>query len=121
MAKKILVIEDQPPILKLISSRLKSQGYLVLAAEDGQMGIEMIKAENPDLIITDLAMPKIPGNVVVRIVKQSKNHSHIPVIMLSAFIHGGEKETVEIPADEYIPKPFDGDLLLAKVKALLEK
>lgn len=119
MSQKILVVEDQPPVLKMITSRLKSEGYTVVTAKDGQEGIEKVKSENPDLVITDLAMPRMTGNVLVRIMKLSEQHKRIPIIMLSAFVHEKMGEGVEVPADAYIPKPFDGARLVAKVKELL--
>jgi len=121
MAKKILIIEDQPPIVKSLKTRLKALGHDVVTAQDGHEGVEKVKMEVPDLIITDLAMPKMTGNVVVRILKQSQEFQHIPIIMLSAFIRGNENESVEVPADAYVPKPFDANALMVRVQTLLEK
>lgn len=119
--KKILFIEDLPEIQKLVSSRLRSNGYDVSVAKDGQEGMVKVESEKPDLIITDLAIPKITGNVIVRILKSSEKHKHIPIIMLSAFIHEKMGAGLDFPADAYIPKPFDAAVLLAKIKELLHE
>lgn len=115
------MVEDQPDILKQLKNRLKANGYEVLIAEDGQQGVEIANTQMPDLIITDLALPKITGNVIVRILKKSEKHRHIPIIMLSAFIREGEGAGVEVPADLYIRKPFNSEELIAGVKLLLQR
>jgi CheY-like chemotaxis protein len=119
MAAKILIIEDQESIVKLLVKRLKSQGYEVLTATDGKRGLEMAKSGQPDLIVTDLAMPGMTGNVIIRVLRQSEEYKKIPIIMLSAFIRGTEHESHEFPADAYIKKPFDAQMLLDKIKELL--
>lgn len=118
--KKILVIDDNVEIVRLLASFLKDHGYEVVTACDGQTGIDKVAIEMPDLVIADLAMPKITGNVLVRIVKSSKKYSQIPVIMLSAFVDESMKEGVEIPADAYVTKPFDEEEFLALVRQLIE-
>lgn len=121
MAKKILVIEDQKELAKLYATRLKAAGYDVTAAHDGQKGMEEVPRVNPDLIVTDLAMPGMPGNSIVRILKSSEQYRHIPIIMVSAFVQENMKSSVEIPADFYITKPFKAEALLEKVQELLAK
>ncbi|MCB9800130.1 MAG: response regulator [Candidatus Omnitrophica bacterium] len=118
---KILIIEDQKDIIKLISARLKANGYTVVAAQDGQMGFDLIAKEKPDLVITDMAMPGLNGNLVVRKVREMEEIKNIPIIMLSAFVHDKTGEGVEVPADFYIKKPFEAPFLLEKIKELLEK
>jgi len=92
-----------------------------VSALDGQAGMDMVSSEKPDLIITDLALPKINGNAIVRILKESPQFKDTPIIMLSAFVNDTMAKAVDFPADVYIAKPFDADPLLAKVKELLEK
>ena len=116
MAKKILLIEDQPEMVKLIKTRLKANGYDVVTAGDGVEGVEKVKTQKPDLVITDLALPKMTGNVVVRVIKKTEELKHIPVIMLSAFVRGNEKDSLEVPADDYMAKPFDAAMLLEMIK-----
>lgn len=117
--KKILIIEDQKDIAKLLESRLKAAGYKVQTALDGQAGMQEIPRVNPDLIITDLAMPGIPGNTIVRILKASDQYKHIPIIMLSAFVNDSMGAGVEVPADFYMRKPYQAEVLLAKIAELL--
>jgi DNA-binding response OmpR family regulator len=117
--KKILIIEDQKDIAKLLESRLKAAGFTVLVALDGQIGMQEVPKLNPDLIITDLAMPGIPGNTIVRILKASEQYNRIPIIMLSAFVSDGMGAGVEVPADFYMRKPYHAEVLLAKIRELL--
>ncbi len=120
-APKILIIEDQKDIIKLLVTRLKTAGYEVATAEDGQAGMREVPLQNPDLIITDLAMPGMPGNTIVRILKSSVKYKHIPIIMLSAFVHEKMGDGVEVAADVYMPKPYQAEALLAKIKELLPR
>lgn len=117
--KKILVIEDQKDLAKLLESRLKAAGYKVHVSLDGQAGMQDVLKFNPDLIVTDLAMPGIPGNTIIRILKASEQHKHIPIIMLSAFVSDSMGAGVEVPADCYLRKPYQAEVLLAKIKELL--
>jgi two-component system alkaline phosphatase synthesis response regulator PhoP len=117
---RILVVEDDPKILKLLSSDLELEGYSVLTAKDGVEGLEQAKNMKPDLIILDVMMPKMNGYDVCRALR--KDGSDIPIIMLTA--KGQEAEKVvglEIGADDYVTKPFGGMELMARVKALLRR
>lgn len=118
-AKKILIIEDQKDIAKLLGLRLKAAGYTVATSLDGQAGMQQVAKVNPDLIITDLALPGIPGSTVVRLLKASDQYKHIPIIMLSAFVSDSMSAGVEVPADFYIRKPYQAEELLAKIRELL--
>jgi adenylate cyclase len=119
--KKLLVIEDLPEIQKLLSARLKASGYDVITAKDGIEGMGKAEHDNPDLIITDLALPQMTGNVLVRVLKSSEKFKHIPIIMLSAFVHEKMGLGVEFPADAYIAKPFQAEVLIDKVRELLKE
>ncbi len=120
MGKKILIIEDQQDIVKLLTARLKASGYDVHAAFEGTSGMNMVAKITPDLIITDLALPGMTGNIIVRILKASEQFKKIPIVMLSAFVHEKMGAGVEVPADVYMPKPFQADKLLEKVQELLK-
>ncbi len=119
--KKILLIEDQEEMRNLLTARLKRSGYAVDVAKDGVEGLEKARKTIPDLVISDLVMPAMTGNVVVRIMKSNDKLKHIPVIMLSAFIEERMQMNVEVPADAYIPKPFEWEELAAKIEELLLK
>lgn len=122
-AKKILVVDDEPDAVVLLSIRLKSCGYDVISAPDGKACLKKAVEENPDLIILDILMPEINGLEVCRCLKKSDRTKDIPVIMLTA--KGSDTDKVVgrvIGADYYIAKPFNPEDLLSKMKtALAEK
>lgn len=118
---KILIIEDNQELSRLLAHRLRDEGYKVFQAEDGQKGLLKVQTEQPDLLIVDLAMPRLPGNRVIRILKDDPAFQDIPIIMLSAFVTPEMKERVEVPADCYISKPFDEKFLLNKVDELISR
>lgn len=117
--KKILVVDDEKPISDIIKFNLEKEGYEVVTAFDGEEAIEKVEAENPDLIVLDVMLPKKDGLEVVREVR--KTHS-MPIIMVTA------KETeidkvlgLELGADDYVTKPFSNRELVARVKANLRR
>ncbi len=120
-AGKILIIEDNKDLLKLLAQLIRDQGYEVSTAVDGQEGLEKVQTEEPDLVIADLAIPKMTGNVVVRILKQSPRFVRLPIIMLSAFVSPDMQFNVEVPADCYMSKPFNEEALLHKIEELIAK
>ncbi len=122
MAKKILVVEDEPELVKALEVRLKTQDYEVITALDGEEGLRKAREESPDLIILDIMLPKMDGFKVSRLLKFDERYKHIPVIMLTAKVEK-EDEALggETGADEYITKPFEWEHLAEKVKEHLEK
>lgn len=119
--KKILLVDDEPDIVLMVSNRLKASGYEVLSALDGQAGLELAKTTKPDLIILDLMLPKMDGYKVCGFIKKDSRYSRIPVIMFSAKAQQDDIKTgEELGADAYIVKPFDSSVLLAKIAELLE-
>lgn len=119
---KILVIEDEEHIVELLKFNLENNGYDVVSARDGLEGLDMIRAEKPDLVLLDLMLPKVDGIEVCKVVKLDKEISEIPIIMLTA--KGGETDKVlglEIGADDYITKPFSIRELLARIKVVLRR
>jgi len=120
--KKILVVDDEPDVASLLTLMLKSQGYAVINAADGQETLEKARGENPDLILLDVMLPKMDGYKVARMLKFDENYSHIPIIMLTAKIQERDKATgLEMGVNDYMTKPFDTAVLLARVKERLEK
>ena len=121
-SKKILVVDDEPDVASLLTLMLKSQGYDVITARDGQEALEKARNQNPDLILLDVMLPKMDGYKVARMLKFDENFSHIPIILLTAKIQDKDRQTgMEMGANDYVTKPFDTTSLLAKVKALLAK
>ena len=117
--KRVLIIEDDPDIRKVLSMRLEINGFSVMEAEDGQQGLDMAKSETPDLIIADLMMPKMDGFEACRMIRFDDNIKDIPIIVLSALSEEDErKKAFESGADAYFIKPFDLELLLNKIKSL---
>ena len=122
MSKKILVVDDEPFIVQMVTSRLKSSGYELLSAADGDEALKKARSEQPDLIILDLMLPKIDGFQVCATLKQDERYKHIPIVLLTA--KGGEESRQigieECGADDYVTKPFDAQALLEKIKKLLK-
>lgn len=118
--KKILIADDEPDFVELISMRLEVNGFEVVAAKDGQEAIDKTKKEKPDLLILDLMMPKLDGFEVCRMLKFDDNFKNLPIIVLSALDQQQDREkAIEAGADEYFIKPFDLSLLLTKIKNLI--
>jgi DNA-binding response OmpR family regulator len=121
MAKKatILVVDDEPHVLKLVKANLESSDYRVLTAEDGEQAIRAVETKLPDLVILDLMLPKMDGYTVCSRIRE---FSSVPVIMLTArsakvdLVHG-----FEVGADDYLTKPFDVAELLMRVQAVLRR
>jgi two-component system cell cycle response regulator DivK len=117
MAKKILIIEDEPKNLKLFSDLLTRFGYEISEATDGEMGVESSRTTNPDLILMDIMMPKMDGLEATRIIKADCTTKHIPILALTSYAMKGDRErTIEAGCDGYLAKPVDIGELLKAVK-----
>lgn len=120
--KSILVVEDNDGFRQYLVKELSHIYNKVLMAEDGLQGAMMAEEHNPDLIITDVMMPRMSGTEMCRRIKENLQTSHIPVILLTAWsTDEGRAEGYKVGADAYIAKPFDMDVLLARISNLLEK
>jgi len=119
MAKKILVIDDEPKIVEICRDYLKAAGYEVTSAEDGLRGLAAIRRERPDLIVLDLMLPGIDG---LELCRQLRRESSVPVIMLTARVDETDKLIgLELGADDYITKPFSPRELVARVRTVLRR
>ena len=117
MAKKILVVNDETELLKAINILLKTSGYEVVTAQDGQEGLEKAKSLSPDLIVLDILMPKMDGYEVCRLLKFDEKYKSIPIIMLTAKVQDIDKAMgKKVGADDYIAKPFETQDLIDKIK-----
>jgi len=113
----ILAVDDSPTIRKLVSMTMEGQGYRVIVAADGIEALAILKDEHPDLILCDVAMPKLDGYQLCKIIKSSSDTKHIPVVMLSG--RDGLFDRVRgkmAGCSNYITKPFEPDLLIAEVR-----
>ena len=120
--KKILVVDDEEHIVRVVKDRLEAFGYEVETAYDGQVGLEKAKTVNPDLMILDLMLPKLDGYQISRMLKFDIKYKHIPIILFTARAQENDKIMgQQVGADAYITKPFVPDILLAKIKELLER
>lgn len=120
MAKKILLVDDEPYIVLLLETRLKSEGYEVTSAGDGLAALERAKKEMPDLMILDLMLPKMDGYKVCGLLKKDARYARIPILMFTARAQEEDRRLGgEMGADAYLTKPFEPQTLMAKVHELL--
>ena len=120
MGKKLLVVEDEKNIVDILAFNLKREGYEVVAAMDGATGLTLALAEDPDLILLDLMLPKLDGFELCRRLREQRRTT--PVIMLTAREEESDKVLgLELGADDYITKPFSMRELLARVKANIRR
>jgi DNA-binding response OmpR family regulator len=115
----ILVVDDEPKIVRLARDYLEKNGYRVVTAGDGQSALTTARREKPDLIILDLMLPILDGREVCKILRRE---SDVPIIMLTALAEEVDQVTgLEIGADDYITKPFSPRALVARVRAMLRR
>ena len=119
MSQLILVVDDEPKVVRLARDYLEKNGFRVLTAGDGQSALATARREKPDLVILDLMLPTIDGREVCRILRREGD---VPIIMLTALSEEIDQVTgLEIGADDYITKPFSPRALVARVRALLRR
>ncbi len=123
MAAKILVVDDDPNVQRLLQYTLKQEGYDVIVASDGAEGFRLWAAEAPDLILLDVMLPKLDGyQVATKIRTEGGTSSHVPIIMLTAEREVEQKvRGLRAGADDYLIKPFHPAELLARIKSLLAR
>lgn len=121
-SQTIAVVDDEPDILELVSIHLKKAGYKSVEFESGENFFEYLKKHKVDLVILDLMLPDSDGFEICKYLKNNKNYSDIPVIMLTARSDETEKILgLELGADDYVTKPFSPRELTARVKAILRR
>ena len=118
----VLVVEDDPVILRLLEVNFELEGFDVILAHDGAEGIDMARASKPDVIVSDIMMPKTSGLELVTTLKADDGTSAIPIILLSAKAQTSDlKLGIDSGADDYVTKPFEPLDLVARVNALLAR
>ena len=118
---KVMVVDDEPDLVRLVEFILQKEGFDVVACSDGRMALNLVEAEKPDLIILDIMMPLMDGMEVLRQIRSRRGTARVPVIMLTA-------KTASVTVDEarqlwvsdYVMKPFDPEKLVLKVKKALK-
>jgi two-component system KDP operon response regulator KdpE len=113
---RTLIVDDEERIVNFLRSKLKASGYEVLTASNGVEGLEQAQAQEPDLIVLDLLMPKMDG---LEMLKELRSFSAVPVIILTA--KGADADRIkglQLGADDYLPKPFNPDELVARIEAI---
>jgi two-component system KDP operon response regulator KdpE len=114
---RVMVVDDEPPIRKLLRMGLSAHGYQTIEAPNGKMALELL-AEAPDLIILDLGLPDMVGHELLRMIR-ARNES-VPIVVLSARgDEAGKVQALDFGADDYVTKPFGMDELLARMRAAL--
>ncbi len=116
---KILVVDDVPENVRLLQAVLLARGYEVLTASDGIEALEVVAAKEPDLILLDVMMPGLDGYAVCTHLRENDATAVLPVIMVTSSIGQEKTRAIEAGADDFIPKPFNHDELLTRVRSLL--
>ena len=118
--KRILLVDDEPMIIRMVGDRLQMEGYEVLVAMDGQEGMEKAQTERPDLIILDLMLPKLNGYSVCSVLKRDPRYQKIPIVIFTAKTDESEEEMKLLSgADAFVRKPFKASELLGHLSRLL--
>jgi two-component system alkaline phosphatase synthesis response regulator PhoP len=127
MAKKILIVDDDPDLVEAVSIILESKGYAVAAAYGGVEGLEKARTENPDLIVLDVMMPDKDGYEVCKELKADEKYSAIPILLLTAVVSKipstkyTQQMGMETEADDYVDKPVEPDELVRRIEVLISK
>jgi two-component system, OmpR family, alkaline phosphatase synthesis response regulator PhoP len=122
MKEKILIVEDDKDIIKMLEYNLKKEGFRVTTAHDGEDALDLALRQFPDLILLDLMLPGMDGLEVCKSLKNGNKTSSIPIIMLTAKSQESDKVVgLELGADDYITKPFSPRELIARIKAVLRR
>lgn len=120
--KTIVVIEDEQALLKNIVRILSAEGYNSIGAENGEAGIQLVRAHNPDLILCDIMMPGMDGYAVLAELQSTAKTMLIPFVFLTAKTERADvRQGIELGADDYLTKPFDADELIGAIEARFRK
>jgi two-component system KDP operon response regulator KdpE len=115
---KILVVDDEPPIRRLLRTSLSTQGFQVIEASDGRHALSEVSSAHPDLVILDLGLPDMQGQEVIRILRDAGDP--VPIVVLSSRIdEKGKVEALDLGADDYVTKPFGTGELFARIRTAL--
>ncbi len=119
---KVLIVEDQKTLATELADKLRSEGYSVFTAFDGEDGLEKVHTEHPDLVVLDIMLPKLDGLSLCRMIRRDTTTAHIPIIMLTARSSEVDKIVgLESGADDYMVKPLALGEFLARVRAVMRR
>ena len=119
---KVLVIDDDPVILQLLRVNFEIENFEVISARDGREGFEKAKHEKPDVVLSDIMMPRLDGLELVSLLREDPGTRSLPVILLSAKAQNAEvQQGLDMGADDYVTKPFDPLELIDRVNAALAR
>jgi DNA-binding response OmpR family regulator len=122
MALSVLVVDDDPVILRLLQVNFELEGIDVATAVDGEEGLKMAQSDRPDLVISDIMMPKVNGLELLAALRSSPETASLPVILLSAKAQVADVQRgLELGADDYVTKPFDPLELIDRIYKVLAK
>ena len=117
--QKIMMVDDEQTILKLLSRILEAEGYSVITTDNGRSALDLLEEYRPDLVILDIMMPGLDGFQILDLIRQ---YSDVPVIMLSAKREVAiRRDTLNLGADDYVGKPFHVGELVARIRAKLRR
>ena len=112
----VLVVDDQPKVLRFVEVGLKLRGFKVITTTSGEEALELVKSAKPDIMLLDIIMPGIDG---FEVLKELRTFTKLPVIAFSAS-PGNQDEALRLGANDFMHKPFDPDDMVRKIKALLQ-
>ncbi len=119
--EKVVVVDDDPDIVRVTETRLRAAGYKVLSATDGRAGLELIRAERPRVVLLDLMMPRMHGFAACQEIRNDPALDDVQIIVISAKSYPADiKKAREVGANSYLTKPYDLEELVAKVKEALK-
>lgn len=122
MSARILVVDDDAQIVRLLRTYLEQAGFLVLSASDGEEALHMIRRDRPDAVVLDVMMPKRDGLSLTQVVRADAQLSQLPILMLTARVEDADKiQGLDIGADDYLIKPFNPLEVVARVRALVRR
>lgn len=122
MARKILLVEDNPQNRYLVTFLLEKSGYIVVIAEDGEQAVAAVAEHVPDIILMDVQLPKLDGYEATRRIKADERFAKVPIIALTAHSMKGDRgKAMAAGCDDYVTKPVDADQLISRIEELLAK
>jgi two-component system alkaline phosphatase synthesis response regulator PhoP len=122
VSQRILVVDDDKSIVRLVRAYLEQAGFEVLVAYDGETALHAMRRDRPDLVVLDLMLPDRDGWDITRIVRSTPEIARMPIIMLTARVEDTDKIVgLELGADDYVTKPFNPQVMLARVRAVLRR